>query len=367
MTPHTAAAVVDRIMSGLGPVDELVQCSGSVLVKPDLAGDESHYSEISRHIVLVLEVIRRLRRTGVDVLVADSPFYSSESPLQRYHRTGLFSAAARLGARVLAPEEAPLVPISNHRRVFYLSEKIRDAASVFSFTRSRGHEHRATAGVILGLLTILPGYHKDLLLLAADGIRERAALAVDVCSHVRPVLAIYDACSLMNVRTASDHRAFVAASRDPVALDSYLELREGGSPLRRLAIRMAGDAGLGIDREEGIRLVGDLGLPAKHHPRLSTAALTDFVCRLKRRVLAQQAAVRVTVDSSRCMNCGECCNICPSGALSRSDQAQCPVADRDLCVACTACETTCRQNAVAVVPNRAMERLRELRRTSCVV
>jgi ferredoxin len=55
----------------------------------------------------------------------------------------------------------------------------------------------------------------------------------------------------------------------------------------------------------------------------------------------------ITIDNARCMGCGECVSVCPSGAITLLDDKA--FVDEELCQECEICISACPQNAILSV------------------
>lgn len=55
----------------------------------------------------------------------------------------------------------------------------------------------------------------------------------------------------------------------------------------------------------------------------------------------------VIVDNEKCIGCGECEDICPSGVFEMQDEISVPVNPEE-CVACESCIEVCDQEAITV-------------------
>lgn len=64
-----------------------------------------------------------------------------------------------------------------------------------------------------------------------------------------------------------------------------------------------------------------------------------------------QELFELTVDEEKCRSCGQCAKVCPQGAITGEKDKPYHL-DRDRCIRCRACLTTCRHKAIKVVPRR---------------
>jgi len=67
----------------------------------------------------------------------------------------------------------------------------------------------------------------------------------------------------------------------------------------------------------------------------------------KRPILSQRYTGRPVIKTDGCVaDCSACATVCPSGAISRSNEGR-PVIDLGRCILCRACETACKPGLIS--------------------
>lgn len=90
-----------------------------------------------------------------------------------------------------------------------------------------------------------------------------------------------------------------------------------------------------LSRLESLRTVSDIAVPGRF-PYVEPKNLND----IKR--VRQHVALTPETDSSKCTQCGQCAEACPTGAIVPDDVAQ---TDRFNCLICFACIKACPEDA----------------------
>jgi ferredoxin len=135
----------------------------------------------------------------------------------------------------------------------------------------------------------------------------------------------------------------LAASTDPVALDSVLSTAMGLRPGQVLHLAQAASRELGVTDPGAIRIVGDAAalrfghvtLPAVHWYFRAPSWLTSPISRSVR--------VRPAIEDMRCAGCGQCAVVCPRDAITTGRP---PIFDLEACVGCMCCAEICPQGAI---------------------
>ncbi|MBN2617488.1 MAG: ATP-binding protein [Spirochaetales bacterium] len=65
------------------------------------------------------------------------------------------------------------------------------------------------------------------------------------------------------------------------------------------------------------------------------------------------ATAKAVIDSSKCINCGNCINVCRFNALSPGDNT--PVVKEVYCEGCNACSLVCSSDAISIAPYKTGE------------
>lgn len=67
------------------------------------------------------------------------------------------------------------------------------------------------------------------------------------------------------------------------------------------------------------------------------------------RIIPHEAAAQVTMQFQRCIHCGKCASVCPTGCLFLEDGLI--LANNALCVGCRACASVCPMDVISFTPD----------------
>jgi len=60
---------------------------------------------------------------------------------------------------------------------------------------------------------------------------------------------------------------------------------------------------------------------------------------------------KVEINNEKCINCGECIEVCPMGIFELQDEMVVAV-DQEDCIGCESCVDACEQGAIAILGTR---------------
>ncbi|MFH1788990.1 MAG: 4Fe-4S binding protein [Candidatus Altiarchaeota archaeon] len=94
-----------------------------------------------------------------------------------------------------------------------------------------------------------------------------------------------------------------------------------------------------VDYDEGVLVISVMDTPAKERELISYIK--------SRGVAVEELSGEIVKDSSRCVDCGVCVGVCPTDAISASED-KVILFDNEACVQCGACIEACPFSAVTL-------------------
>jgi uncharacterized protein (DUF362 family)/Pyruvate/2-oxoacid:ferredoxin oxidoreductase delta subunit len=324
-----------------------------VLLKPNLLSTAGLEKAVTTHPAIVQAVAELVQGAGGTVFIGDSPAGPVELGAAESHHfgevwrtSGMAEVAASAGAAL-----APFVEVTWKRlgsQDYFIARPVLEADLVINLPKLKTHAFALYTGAVKNLFGVIPGGRKREIHLRAPGISDFSRALVDVLELVRPGLTIMDGIIGQEGEgpgTRGTPRPYgcLAASIDPVALDSVLTAAMGFRPGQVQHLAQAASRNLGSSDPDAIRIVGNpealrfgrVKLPATHWYFRAPAWITAPVHR--------SARLRPAVLDSRCAGCGQCAVVCPRDAI---EPGQPPRFDLDLCVGCMCCAEICPEGAI---------------------
>jgi uncharacterized protein (DUF362 family)/Pyruvate/2-oxoacid:ferredoxin oxidoreductase delta subunit len=344
--PDAVRYSVSALLAPLGGIGAFVRPGMRVLLKPNLLSAAEREKAVTTHPIVVQAVAELVQAAGGTVSIGDSPAGPVERHGEVWRMSGMAEIAATLGAP-LAPFDE-VVWKRTDGRDYFVARPVLEADLVINLPKLKTHALARYTGAVKNLFGVIPGGRKREIHMQAPGIVDFSRALVDVLEIVRPALTIMDGVTGQEGEgpgTRGTPRSYgcLAASPDPVALDSALSTAMGFSPGHVLHVAQAASRGLGVDDPDAIQIVGDraalrfghVKLPATHWYLHAPSWLTQPAYR--------SARLRPVVEDLRCAGCGQCVLVCPRDAIT---PGQPPVFDTDACVGCMCCAEICPQGAI---------------------
>lgn len=349
-------AAVHRAMEGaLGALDFRIPPGISVLLKPNVIGQNTPEQAATTHPAFIDAACRIFMDHGCSVTIGDSSaFYQGGGTREAFVTTGIEAVAKKYGAALLPFEATTLRKITSGEALnpFYLTEAVFQHDLVVNLPKLKVHRLARYTGAIKNLYGCIPGgtkqvYHKP----CQHHPEYRVVWAgplVDVYESINPGLHILDAVvGLHRDGPAANGEprptGVLMASRNGAALDVIACTMIGFDPAWVPAVAEA--ARRGLTPLEGIRVLGNLpsvpyeSAPESPPPKGILGKIDDYVF--------DQFIMEPRVDEGACDGCGDCVEKCAVKALVPGAGGV-PRVNHRACIFCYCCEEYCTRGAVSL-------------------
>jgi uncharacterized protein (DUF362 family)/NAD-dependent dihydropyrimidine dehydrogenase PreA subunit len=337
--------LTDEILDALAP-----DLRGKkVLLKPNCLMASPPDDAVTTHPSLVRSLVSSFERRGASVQVGDNPGARGYGAGEHCFRvTGLLDAAG--GHFVDFGQDTVRVPLkSSFADEVIVSRHLLEADYVVSVPKLKTHCLTVMTGAVKNMYGMLAGGEKTRLHYEARRGDDFSEALIDVFALRPPDLSVMDAVTVMEgdgPSHGSPRRAgLLIASDNAVALDSFAAGLMGIRADRVGHLAVAARRGLGSLERGEIEVDGPSApFVGFRLPSTFRIGIMNFVSNsLVFNVLHRS---RLRVDPEECTACGECLEVCPSGAMVEKDGQ--PVVDSRACHQCFCCYELCPTGAVKV-------------------
>lgn len=346
-------SAVETSIELIGGLEAIVKPGSKVFVKINHLSPPSEAEKgIVTHPAFVEAVLELLKRAGAEIIAGDDIDSDAGDGFQI---SGIRQMCEKAGVRLINLRETGFVETICQGHVLkkvYMSSTVLEAEVIINLPKLKTHS-----------LTIFTGGVKNMFGVIPQGLRTRfhaeyvrnedfAHMLTDVFSVAVPHLTIMDGIIAMEGEGPADGKlrrvGVVLASRDAVALDAVATRIIGGDPLDIYTTRYCDERGLGVGNLDDIEVVGerleDVVVADFRLPASAFSLLRGRVPGFLRRFLQAQLTVKPWVIEKQCTLCLACEKICPSGAITMSDNTA--EIDHDVCIGCMCCHEVCRFHAI---------------------
>lgn len=351
--PETVRRALETALAPLGGMGRFVRPGMRVLLKPNLIDPLPLDRAVTTHPAIVRAVAEMVREAGGEVWIGDSPAGPVRKPDRLWGRTGMTEVALATGARLVHFDGVEWRRLRG--RDYFIARPIFEADLIINLPKLKTHTLTLYTGAVKNLFGTIPGTRKREVHYRAPSVADFSRALADVLELVRPGLTIMDGVMGQEgngpgAGGTPRRYACLAASEDPVALDTVLTQAIGCRPGTVLHLREAAARGLGVGDPRSIQVVGDRRVLEFGRVRL------PGVQRLLQIVLPGwvsgplQRATRVRprlVAPEACIGCGQCAEACPRQIITPERPPQFQL---DECIGCLCCAEVCPQGAI--VPTR---------------
>jgi len=346
-------SAVETSIDLIGGLEAIVKPGSKVFVKINHLSPPSEAEKgIVTHPAFVEAVLELLKRAGAEIIAGDDIDSDAGDGFQI---SGIRQMCEKAGVRLINLRETGFVETScegHFLKKVYMSSTVLEADVIINLPKLKTHS-----------LTVFTGGVKNMFGIIPQGLRTRfhaeyvanedfGQMLTDVFSVAVPHLTIMDGIIAMEGEGPADGKlrrvGVVLASRDAVALDAVATRIIGGNPLDVYTTRYCDKRGLGVANLGNIEVVGerleDVVVADFRLPASAFSLLRGRVPGFLRRFLQGQLTVKPWVIERQCTLCLACEKICPSGAITMSDNTA--EIDHDVCIGCMCCHEVCRFHAI---------------------
>lgn len=330
----------------------------TVVLKPNLILRSDPKAAMITHPVFVQAAGRCVKKTGAQVLIAESPGGPYTPAVMRSHfkACGYTDMAAAEGFALYTDcksREAAL-PDGQRCRQAAIVEPFLDADFIIDLPKVKTHSMVGYSGAVKNMFGTVPGLQKPELHCRFPDREDFSQMLVDICQFTLPGFVLMDGIWAMegDGPTSGTRRdlGLVAASDNPFAADVVVSSLLGMKPMELEVLRN------GAERHLGPIEPGEIMILGENYEKFFTpdfkkarASSTDFVDKLPKfmRPLAKKITTPYPrIDRKKCIGCGKCAESCPQHTITVKDRKA--EIEYKQCIRCFCCHEMCPEHIIGV-------------------
>ncbi len=344
-----------QCLSNLGGLEAMIKPRSKVFVKINHLSPPSKPDEaIITHPSFTKEVLCLLMDLDCDITVGDD---IQSGKKDGFLISGYRKVCDELGVRLLNLKEQGFREVKCDGKILkkaFISSIVLDTDHIINLPKLKNHSFTAYTGAIKNMYGTIPhglrcSYHRRFY---KNEIFSQ--MLVDIFSCAPPHLNIMDAIIAMEGEGPSAGKpknvGLILASSDAAALDAVAVWIIGLDPMQIYTIADAAERGIGKADIENFEILGEkiqdrvikdfkpsaiaIGLMKKKIPAFLHAYLQD------------QLILIPEVSEKNCTACGECVDVCPTGAAQLQAENDIATIDKAYCIHCMCCHEVCRFHAI---------------------
>jgi uncharacterized protein (DUF362 family)/NAD-dependent dihydropyrimidine dehydrogenase PreA subunit len=327
-------------------MERFVRPGMRVLLKPNLLTDCDVDRAVTTHPAVVQVVTELVQQAGGTALVGDSPAGKVDRGPLVWRKSGMADVAERTGASLVPFDGVAWKRLNGSD--YYIARPVVEADLVINLPKLKTHGLVLYTGAVKNLFGVIPGTRKREVHYRAPSVEDFSQALADVLELVRPGLTIMDGVVGQEGKgpgAGGTPHAYhcLAAAADPVALDAVLTQAMGYYPGEVRHLTLAGARGLGTSDPGAVQVTGDRRVLEFGTLRLPKSRWFLRVPSWLSAPLRPDARVVPELDTSICIGCGRCAEVCPQESITPGRP---PAFDRDDCIGCLCCAEVCPQGAI---------------------
>ncbi len=310
-------ASVRRGLELLGGISNFARQGETILLKPNLLAGDPPEKALTTHPAVFKAVARVFQEGGANVVYGDSPALAK--PERAAKLTGLQAAAQEIGVPLADFKTGVKVsfPDALLAKQLILAAGALDADGIVTLPKMKTHGFTRITGSVKNQFGCLPGLQKAEFHVKMPDIYDFSRVLVDINRYLKMRLSIMDGIVAMEGNGPRSGEPIpmnvLIFSADLVAVDAVFCRLIDMDPEFVPTMALSREAGLGTYKDNEISLVGDdiEGFIKKDFKAVRQAPYRYISAQSFPTFLKNWVSPRPVIDSSNCVLCGQCVQMCP--------------------------------------------------------
>jgi uncharacterized protein (DUF362 family)/NAD-dependent dihydropyrimidine dehydrogenase PreA subunit len=353
----------------LGGIKSFIKPGQRVCLKVNLLQASKPEQAITTHPAVVEAVANLVKEAGANPFIADSPGagipYTEEGLQKVYEATGMLELSEHADIELNWDTSATQVSFPEGKMVKLIDviKPVMAADAIISLPKLKTHMLTTFIGATKNLFGVVPGLSKPGYHVKLADTDKFAEMLLDIIALVKPVLNIMDAVVGMEGDGPGSHGkpreiGLLLSSADAVAMDTVACQIVGINPMKILMLKEAAERRWWDGIPANIEVLGekiedvkiaDFLFPRNRFPiegdepqksTLFQKIVSKYFLPMGKSALTP----RPVPQRSRCTACGECVQVCPTGAMTLKNELA--VVNDSKCIRCYCCHENCPEAAI---------------------